>query len=60
MVRNTLDDLQGRNESRVGLLLLEDLGVQPLSDPLGDGGAIDLGGGHDWSGRGKGSLSNVR
>lgn len=49
--KSTLDNLQGRNEARVDLSLVLDLSMQPLSNPLGDGGAIDFGGAHDCSGR---------
>jgi len=53
---HTLDDLQGRLESWVALLLLIDLGVQLLADVLGDGIAIDLDRGHIDSGGREGSV----
>jgi len=46
MVNITLNDLEGRLISWVGLLGLEDFGMKLFTDLLRDGRAINLGGRH--------------
>lgn len=58
LVRLTLDDLQRRLVLGIDLLPLVNLGVQPLTDLLRRGVAIDLGGAHD-SGRGEVGFAEI-
>lgn len=57
--RSTLNNLEGRLVSGIGLLGFDDLGVKPLADLLRNGSAIDLGGRHcNWSAREGSSLGS--